>query len=424
MRRKIKFFGMKTICLLIVMTIVLCFSGQCLAQGPVSKKAKAPPRQEALKAVSQVPAGVKAKPEKKPVPATSFGLAVPQDAAAFFEEARKMAPVDPALAIRLYQRGLMMKPDAWPERKALAVLYEKQGQWNMALEEYEAINKALASDENFANVIRTLGKAGYPRKAAAEARKAFAQYPSRPQFLLQAGELFHEAGEEAAATAALQEYLKLKPDDGQALLLSGSVYEKAARSADALRSYLRAEKIMKNNKEASAAANRLKSGAVFTAGVAIFLPPGWNAETDGLQNIPEGQRVTLTVQKSGDPAALALSAARDALPRDLFTVENRKIYEQSRQLRKEMAQSDPEAAKKMEAIPLPFYSTGDYTAIKGAKIALLSTSESLQPGMESAVAVAVPRSGKTYIFLWRAARPAADGEKLLTLLISQTVWPL
>lgn len=423
MRRNGQSRGIKKICLLIVIPLVLCFAGQCLAQGPASKKAKALQRQEAPKAVLQAPAG-KAEPEKKPAPATSFGVAEPQKATAFFEEARKMTPVDSALAISLYQRGLVMKPDAWPEREELAVLYEKQGQWNMALDEYESINQAVVSAESFTNVIRSLGKAGYPRKAAATARKAFDQYPGQPQFLLLAGKLFDQAGSSAEALAALSEYLKLKPDDGQALLLCGSIYETAARPADALGAYLRAEKIMKNNKEASAAVKRLKSGAVITAGVAVFLPPGWNAEKDGLQNILEGQRVSLTVKNSGDPAALALSAAQNALPGDLFTAQNRKIYEQSRQLRQELAQSDPEAVKKMEAIPLPVYSTGDYTAIKGAKIVLLSTSESVQPGMESAVAVAVPAGGKIYIFLWRAARPAADGEKVLTLLISQTVWPL
>lgn len=424
MRRKIQIFGIKPVCLLIAITIVLCFSGQCLAKGPASKKAKASLRQEAPNAVLPASAGVNAEPEKKPAPVASFGVAAPKDAAVFFEEARKMAPVDPALAIRLYRRGLMMKPDAWTSRKELAALYEKQGQWNMAIEEYDTIYKTVASSENLTNVIRSLGKAGYSRKAAATARKAFAHYPGQPQYLLLAGEFFDQAGMSAESLAALQEYLKIKPDDGQALLLSGSVSEKAGKPADALRSYLSAEKIMKNSKEVFAAVNRMKSRAVFTAGVAIFLPPGWNAEANGLQNIQEEQRVTLTVKNAGDPAVLALSAARDALPRDLFTVENRKIYVQSRKLRKEMAQIDPEAARKMEAIPLPFYSTGDYTAIKRAKIVLLSTSESVQPGMESAVAVAVPRSGKIYVFLWRAARPAADGEKLLTLLISQTAWPL
>lgn len=424
MRRKRQSCGIEKKCSLIVISLILCFAGQCLAQGPASQKAKASLRQEVPKAVLQSPVVGKAVPEKKPAPATSFGVVEPQDAAAFFEGARKLSSTDFALAIRLYQRGLLMKPDAWNSRNELAALYEKQGQWNSAFAEYETINKALASSESFSNVIRVLGRAGYPRKAATTARNAFARYPGQPQYLFQAGELFAQAGLSAEALAALQEYLKLKPDDGQALLLCGSIYEKAARPVDALGAYLRAEKLMKNNKEAAAAVKRLKSGAVITAGIAVFLPPGWNAAKDGLQNIQEGQRVSLTVKNSGDPAALALATARDALSRDLFTAENRKSYEQARKLRQELAKSDPEAAKKMESMPLPFYATGDFTAMKGAKKTLLSTSESVQPGMESAVAVAVPAGGKIYIFLWRAARPAADGEKLLTLLISQTVWPL
>ncbi len=73
---------------------------------------------------------------------------------------------------------------------------------------------------------------------------------------------------------------------------------------------------------------------------------------------------------------------------------------------------------------MPLYSQGDFPEMKGAKKALFSTSETSQPGMESAVAIAVPKDRKIFIFLWRAALPATDGEKTLTQFIGQTVWPL
>ena len=424
MRRKRQSCGIEKKCSLIVISLILCFAGQCLAQGPASQKAKASLRQEAPKAVLQAPVVGKAEPKKKPVPATSFGVVEPQDAAAFFEEARKLSSTDTALAIRLYQRGLLMKPDAWTSRNELAVLCEKQSQWNLALAEYEAINKATGSAGSYTDLVRTLDKAGYPRSAADSARKAFAKYPKQPLFLFRAGELFQKSGADVEAAAAIQEYLKLKPDDGKALILLGSIHEKAGRPADALRTYLRAEKLMKGDKNLADAAKRLRTGTTVLGGLTIFLPQGWSAEKDGIVNIQGGQRITVAVKSTGDPAALALSTARESMPRGLFSAENLKQNEQSKKKQNELARIDPEFAKKMPTMQMPFYSTGEVSGMKGAKKALLSTSETLQPGMVSAAAVAVPFGGKTYIFLWRAAQPAADGEKTLIQLLGRTVWPL
>jgi tetratricopeptide (TPR) repeat protein len=425
MRRKNQFFGIKPVCFLIVMTIVLCLSGQCLAKGPAPKKAKAAPRQEAPKA-AVLPTHVadKAEPEKKPAPPASFGVPAPQDAAAFFEEARKLAAADPVSAVALYQRGMMLKPDAWKERKELGALYEKQGQWNMALAEYETIFRVEKSAEISANRVRMLDKTGYPRTAAAEARKAFAQYPGQPQFLLQAGELYHKSQDEAPATAALQEYLQLKPDDGKALILLGSVYEKTKKPADALNAYLRAEKQVKGNQEAADAVKRLRSGSVVIDRLTIFLPRGWAADKDGLTNLQSGERVTVSVKSAGSPAALALTAAREAMPQEPFSKENLKQQEQLKKMRQELSKKDPEAAKNIPSGIMPLYTQGDFPPLKGAKKAVLSTSETIQPGMESAVAAAVPAAGEIYVFLWRASLPAADGEKTLGLLLEQAAWPL
>lgn len=424
MRRKMISCGLTRICIPIVISLVLCFAAQGLSQGLARKKAEAAPPRESEQVISQAPAAGEAAPAKKPVAVTSFGIAEPQGAEAFFQEARKLATADPAGASRLYRRGIMIKPDAWVERRELAALYEKQGQWNLALAEYEAINKATGSAESFTDVVRTLDKDGYPRAAAAAARKAFAEYPGRPQFLFQAGELFRKAGADGDAAAALQEYAKLKPKEGRAFFLLGSIHEKAGRQSDALIAYLRAEKLMQDDRDTVDALKRIRSNAATIEGLTIFLPAGWSAEKDGVVNIQGGERVTVTAKTSGNPADLALSAALATMPRDLFTAQNRKNHEKSRKLRQEMAGIDPSSAKMMEAMPLPFYSTGDVPGLAGAKKALLSTSETRQPGMESAAAVAVPSGGKIYIFLWRAALPVADGENLLTLLISQTAWPL
>lgn len=413
---------MKKFCFPIVIVLVFCMVAQGFSEGPAKKKAAAP-KQASEQGITKYPAGEKVEQPQKPV-ATSFGIAEPKDASAFFQEARKLAPADPVGAIRLYQRGLFLKSDAWMERKELADLCEKQGQWNFALAEYEVINKATGSAGSFTDLVRTLDKAGYPRAAAVSARKAFVKYSNQPLFLFSAGELFQKSGADVEAAAAIQEYLKLKPDDGKALLLLGIIHEKAGRAADALRTYLRAEKLMKGDKNLADAAKRLRAGTTVLGGLTIFLPAGWSAEKDGIVNVQGGQRVTVTVKSSGDPAVLALSSARETMPQGLFSAESLKLNKEFKKMQKELAKADPKFAKKMPAMQMPFYSTDDVPGMKGAKKALLSTSETAQPGMESAAAVAVPAGGKIYIFLWRAARPAADGEKLLTLLISQIVWSL
>lgn len=415
---------MKNIYLPIVISLVLCWAGQCLAKDPAQSQAKSAPKQESRQSVLPAPAGEKVQPAEKPVAATSFGIVEPQDAAALFAEARKLAPTDPAFAIRLYLRGFVMQPEAWAQRKELAALYEKHEQWNLALAEYQTINKAVASAESFTDVIRMLDAAGYPREAAASARKAFAQYPGRSQFLLLVGDLLRKSGADDEALAVIKEYSKLNPKEGKPFFLSGSIHEKAGRLPEALQDYLRAEKLLKDDMETAAALKRIRSNAATIGGLTIFLPPGWNAENDGLFQIGEGQRVTLSVKNSGKPADLALAAALETMPGELFTAESRKSYEQLRKLRREMSKIDPEALKQMESIPLPLYSTGDFPTLKGAKKALLSTSESVLPGMESAVAIAVPKDGKIFIFLWRAALPTAAGEKTLTQLIGRSVWPL
>ncbi len=372
---------------------------------------------------SQGTAGEKAEQAQKPAAAPSFGVEEPKGAADLFREARKLAPTDPIGAGRLYERGFMLKPDAWTEKRELAALYEKQQQWNLALGQYEAINRATESAESFTDLVRMLERAGYPRAAATAARKAYTKHPWLPRFIFLAGEILQKYGAQEEALAALQEYQKIAPGDGKALLLIGSIYEQAGRLADALRAYLSAEKLMKNDQETALAVKRLRSGAAFVEGLTIFLAPGFNVEKNGLSHAEGGQRVEVTVKTSGNPAKLALEAASEMMPPGLFTAENLANYEQSRKMREKLVSIDPATAKTIDAMAFPFYSTGDFPGMTGAKKALLSTSESARPGMESAVAIAVPHGGRIFIFLWRASMPAPEGEKTLTRLIGQTVWP-
>jgi tetratricopeptide (TPR) repeat protein len=399
MKKERSLSGIHLFCLATAIVLVLCIAGQGISQGPSQEKA-----------------------EQKQGPAPSLGVEEPRDAGTFFREAQRVAQNDPIGAIRLYQRGLILKPDAWPERKQLAALYEKQQQWSLAISEYEAVNKATGSAESFGDVVRAMDKAGFPRSAAATARKAFEKHPDRPLFLYLAGELFQKSGAGNEAVAALQEYTKLTPDEGKAFYLLGSIHEKEGRKVDALRAYLRARELMKNDKDAADAARRLQAGAVTVEGLIIFLPQGWSPDKGGLSNIRDGQRVTVSAATAGDPAVLALKAAREAMPEGMFTDPSLKSYEDFKKMREEMAKIDPGSAKSMESIPTPSFSTRDLPHVAGAKMVLLSTGETPHPDMQSAAAVAVPSGGKIYTMVWKAAGPVEDAEKALGILLKQTMW--
>lgn len=89
----------------------------------------------------------------------------------------------------------------------------------------------MRSPETESDVIRAPANAGYHRSAASNARKAFATHPGPPQFLYLAGVIFQKSAAEAEAADALQEYAKLKPDEGRAFFLLGTIHEKAGRNS-------------------------------------------------------------------------------------------------------------------------------------------------------------------------------------------------
>ncbi len=364
----------------------------------------------------------KEKAEMKKEATPSFGVAEPKEAEEFFKEAKRLEPSDPLAAIRLYREGMILKPDAWQERKQIAVLYEKQQQWGLALAEYEAVNKVTGSVESFADLSRIFDKAGYPRAAAVTAREGFAKHTSQQHFLLISGEIFLKIGAETEALAVLQEYVKLKPEDGKAFFLLGSLHEKAGRFTDALYAYIRARELLNNDINVSDAVKRIQARTVTVDGLTLIPPQGWLPDKNGLTNIKNGERIKVGAIASGDPAAIALKVAREAMPEGLFADEAMKSYEQMKKKREEMIKADPESGKQIESVPVPLFNTRDVSSLTGAKMALLSTGETPYPGMESAVAMAIPSGGKIYTMVWKGAAPVEDGLKVINDLFEQTVW--
>lgn len=405
------------------MVIILCcgLASQGFSESPAGNKAQAVPKQESAQGIQQAPAGEKAGPGEKQVPSTFFGIEEPKDAGAFFKEAQKLAQNDPIGAIRLYQQGLVLKPDAWTERRQLGLLYERQGQWGIGISEYEAINKATGSKESFTDLIRAMENGGFYRSAAVSAREAFNKYPD-PVFLYTAAELFEKSGAEEEALTALRELIKIKPDDGKAFFLLGSINEKAGRFADGLRAYIRAGELLKDDRNAADAVKRLQARIVTVEGLTVIPPPGWLPDKNGLVNPDNGQQVTVGVAAAGDPAEVARRAARETMPEELFTDEALKSSAQLKEKLAEMEKTDPGAAEIIRSVPMPSLNTRDFPGFKGAKIVLASTGEISLPGMESAAALAAPSGGKIYTMVWRGSAPVEDGLKVITDFLEQTMW--
>lgn len=383
----------KVLCFLIGLNIILCicpFTAKALDEKPDT-----PPKIET--------------PKEK----TAEGL---------FQEAQAISEKYPDGAIQLLIECLALKPDTWQARKQLASLYEKQNKWGLAITEYEAVNTASESAEGFSDIVRVMEKGGFLRNAAKTDMKAFEKYPDKPEFLLQAGEIFLKSGADNDAAASLQEFIKQRPDEGKAYLLLANIHEKAGRLPDALRMYMRAHTLMKENRDAADAIKRLTAKTFQAENIWIFLPVGWVAEKDGMTNLQWNQRMTLNVSAGGDTETIALKAAREAMPEALFSDENLKSFEKMRVMREEIEKSNPEAAKMMQSIPLPFFSSKDFNGIAGASMVLLSTSETPQPGIESVCAAAMTKDGKIYSFVLKSNGPVAEGEKTLTDILSQVIW--
>lgn len=227
-----------------------------------------------------------------------------------------------------------------------------------------------------------------------------------------------------SAIQLLMECLALKPDEGKAYLLLGGIHEKAGRLPDALRAYMRAAELMKDNRDAADSVKRLAARTFKTENIWIFLPDGWVVEDNGISNTMENQRMTLNVSSGGDPETIAMKAAREAMPEGLFSDESLKSFQEMRAMSEEIKKSDPEQAKMMQSIPMPFFISKDFSGIAGARMVILSTSETAQPGIESACAVSVTKDGKIYLFVLKSHDVAAEGEKTMTDILSRILWPL
>lgn len=338
------------------------------------------------------------------------------------KEATSIRNQHPEGAIQLLLMALALRPDFLPARRQLAAIYEGQNKLDMAIGEHEAITRATGSPESHADLVAAMEKAGFFVMAAETASRAYARHPNNPLMLLKAGELFLKAGDDNNAANSLQEFIKRDPRQGKAFLLLGEIQERAGRFPEALRAYLKAGELLKDSREATEALQRLRARAREVEKLWLFLPDGWTPEKNGMSNISQNQRISITVSAKGNPEALALQAARELMPRGLFTDELLKSYDSMKKMKAEMAASGM-AAKDLPDLPLPFFSKKSIAGPPAAHMVTLATSERPQIGLESASVAAVSYEGRIYLFAWRGYAPYNQGEETLAAMLKQVLWP-
>jgi len=350
--------------------------------------------------------------QKKDPPPPLLSVELPKDAEGFFKDAERILENDLAGAIRLYEMGLILKPDAWDKRKRLASLYEKQNQLGLAISEYETINKTTGSKESFLDLIRSMEKANFIKAAADNAANAFKKYPDEPVFLYLSGELFYKSGELNQALKALQEFIRLKPTEGKAFFIIGSIYEKLNKPKDALLNYIRAGELIKDDRDINDAIKRFQAKTFNISDLSIFIPDGWIRDKDRLLSMDSSQSINFYVDTKGDPEKIAIKYAKNVMPYGLFTDEALKSYEE---LRKNLKKDTP-------PIPIPFIRARNIEGKNSAKMVSISTGEIAHTNIESSVAISMLYKDKVYTIAWKAEDIAEKGEKILIELFEQAVW--
>lgn len=255
-------------------------------------------------------------------------------------------------------------------------------------------------------------KANFIKAAKDIALNAFKKYPDEPAFLHLSGELFYKSGELNEALKSLQEFIRLKPTDGRAFFLMGSIYEKLNKPKDALLAYLRASELIKNDKDINDAIKRFQAKTFNIKDLSIFIPDGWIRDKDGLLSIETSQRIALFVDPKGDAEKIAIRYAKDAMPYGLFTDEALKSYEEFRKSLK----------KETVTLPIPFIRVKNMEGKNFAKMVSVSTGEISHSDIESSVAISIPYKDKVYTIVWKANDTAEKGERLLTGLFEQAIW--
>jgi Flp pilus assembly protein TadD len=372
---------------------------------------------------SQPAEGTQQQPAQSP-PQVTFAPPLEKAPDELFKEAAATAAKDPEGAVRLYRRAVQIKPDAWGERRKLAILLEGQGKLNAAVSEYGLINSATGSAESFRDLISALEKSGLVNAASPVALSGTMKFPDDPELTRKAGALLLRTGKADTALVILKKGVEKWPDDGQMLYQFGQACEKNGKDADAFRAYLRVASRPGSKNDIKAAMNRVRSRAVSLEGFWLFPPRGFVSEGNMLVNTIEDQRIVVEGYAGSDPKGAALRVVHERMPAGMFTDEKIREYDRIRQAVAELSKTSPDLAKQVPPMAMPVFIEKPLAGAEKGLLVLASTGEESSPLVRSVYVLALTRGDRTYTVSWMSTKPRAEGEKIILSLLEQIVFPL
>lgn len=341
-----------------------------------------------------------------------------------FKEAAILTKKNPDEAIRLYKRAFQSKPDAWNERKNLALLYEKLGKPEAAASEYESINNAIDTAQSNTDLIRILEKTGALPAAAAVALRGAQKFPDDSGLAFFAGDLLLKSGQADMALEFIKRTSQKKPEDKKILSLLSQAYEKQGNEAAALRAYLKSMDTGISNDEQKKTLERLGKHAVRVEDLWFFLPRGWEKDKNVLINAIEGQRIYVDAHSEVDLNAIAMKVVKEKMPAGMFDDEKVRGYEEMRKMASEFSKNSPDAANGIKVGRLPVYLTKALTDNMKGLMVLASSGEDPSDFMQSVCALVLPTGNKVYTVAWVSSKSYQEGEKTLLSLVDYIVLPL
>jgi serine/threonine protein kinase/tetratricopeptide (TPR) repeat protein len=133
-------------------------------------------------------------------------------------------------------RAVELNADLVPARVALGSVYQKTGQLDKALVEYQRV---LSEDPSVIDAQYHIGEIyklkGEPGKAEEAYKRAITRRPSYSQGYSELGELYYENGQFANAAQQFETAIRLAPDNPLGYFNLGAAYLGAGRNQDAIR---------------------------------------------------------------------------------------------------------------------------------------------------------------------------------------------
>ncbi len=139
-------------------------------------------------------------------------------------------------AIRNANHAVELNAELLPARVALAAVYQKTGQVDKALQEYQQV---LAKDPSFVGAQLQIGELNEAKgeygKAEEAYKRAIARRPNYSQGYSELGELYYRKGRFGEAAAEFETVIELTPDNPLGYFDLGAAYLGLGRNEDAIR---------------------------------------------------------------------------------------------------------------------------------------------------------------------------------------------